>query len=457
MSHDQSRTHHESEAILQALKDDLLVTDRNGTIMSVSDATKKLYGIEDRDVLGTTVYQLEKEGVFTPIVTPLVLEQKDRVNVIQTTYFGKKLLITGVPVFDENGDVWRIASYSHDITEMAKMENHLKDMQDEMTRVKNELDQLRRISFGYSDFFVESPLMKSCLRTAEQVADVDVNVLLLGESGVGKTHIAKMIHQQSPRKDGPFIEVNCGSIPESLFEAEFFGYEGGSFTGASRKGKPGLAETADGGTLFLDEIGELNLSLQVKILKFIQEKQFYRVGGTKPKTLDFRLIAATNQPLEEQVAAKTFREDLYFRLSVVPIQIPPLRERPEDLTPLVTHFVKMFGEKYSREKVLDDAVMQELYMQEWKGNVRELMNLIERLIVTSPSHVITHSDLPETYRHFSGKLQSGAEVPLKTTLEEVEEQVLRQAKQRWQTTIKIAEALGISQPSVVRKLKKYRI
>ncbi|PTL38391.1 sigma-54 interaction domain-containing protein [Alkalicoccus saliphilus] len=457
MTHDQTRSHHESEAILQALKDDLLVTDRNGTIMSVSDATKKLYGIEDRDVLGTTVYQLEKEGVFTPIVTPVVIEQKDRVNVIQTTCFGKKLLITGVPVFDENGDVWRIASYSHDVTEMAKMENHLKDVQDEMARVKSELDQLRRKSLGYSGFFAESQLMKNCLQTAEQVADVDVNVLLLGESGVGKTHIAKMIHQTSPRRNGPFIEVNCGSIPESLFEAEFFGYEGGSFTGASKKGKPGLAETAEGGTLFLDEIGELSLPLQVKILKFIQEKQFYRVGGTKPKTLDFRLISATNQPLEEQVAAKAFREDLYFRLSVVPIHIPPLRERPEDLTPLVTHFMKMFGEKYDRNKLLDDAVMQELYRQKWQGNVRELMNLIERLIVTSSSHVITKSELPETYRQFTTSLPPGAEMPLKDTLEKVEEQVLRQAKEQWGTTVKMAEVLGVSQPSIVRKLRKYGI
>ncbi|MBM7095754.1 sigma 54-interacting transcriptional regulator [Bacillus sp. H-16] len=447
----------DSERILQALKDDLLVTDCNGTIMTVSEETKKLYGIEGRNVVGETVYQLQKEGVFTPIVTPLVLEKKDRVNVVQTTRYGKKLLITGVPVFDADGNVWRIASYSHDITEMANMETHLKDMQDEMKRVKHELDQLRLKSSGYGELFAESPPMKACLDTASRVAAVDVNVLLLGESGVGKTHLAKMIHQKSPRNKGPFIEVNCGSIPESLFEAEFFGYEGGAFTGASKKGKVGLAETSEGGTLFLDEIGELSLSLQVKLLKFIQEKQFYRVGGTKPKSLDFRLIAATNQPLQDLVVAKEFREDLYFRLSVVPIHIPPMRERPEDLAPLISHFLHLFSEKYERKKMLDDAVMQELYKQEWQGNVRELMNLIERLVVTSHSQIITHSDLPQSYRDTVSPLETSFQAPLRQTLDGVEERILRDAKKRWKTTVKMAEVLGISQPSIVRKLKKYRI
>lgn len=447
----------ESKMILEALKDDLLVTDKNGFILKVSEATKSLYGIEEREIVGLSVYDLEKQGVFTPIVTPLVIENKKRVNIVQTTNTGKKLLITGVPVFDENGDVWRIASYSHDITEMVNMKNYLMEMQDEMERVKNELEILRTKQMKDVGCIAISEKMKKCLETSRQVADVDVNVLLLGESGVGKSYIAKMIHKESPRKSNPFIEVNCGAIPEALFEAELFGYEAGAFTSANKKGKLGLVELAEGGTLFLDEIGELPMPLQVKVLKLIQEKNFYRVGGTKEKYVDFRLIAATNQSLEELVLQKKFREDLYFRLNVVPISIPPLRERASDILSFTDHFLQEFSTKYNRERILDDAVRQNLYNHQWKGNVRELINLIERLVVTSASRIITISDLPEQYRT---SLQREIEFSQKTLgeiMEEVEKQVLEQAKKKHKTTVKVAKELGISQPSVVRKLKKYGI
>ncbi|WP_209123334.1 sigma-54-dependent Fis family transcriptional regulator [Alkalihalobacillus sp. BA299] len=445
----------ESELILRALKDDLLVTDNKGIILKVSEVTKALYGVEDRDIVGLSVYDFEKEGVFTPIVTPLVIEKRDRVNVIQTTNKGRKLLITGVPVFDDDGNVWRIASYSHDITEMDKMRNYLMEMEGEMERVKNELEILRNQQLNSEGFIGNSHKMKKCISIAKQVAEVDVNVLLLGESGVGKTHLAKMIHKESPRKDKPFIEVNCGAIPESLFESEFFGYEAGAFTSANKKGKPGLAELAEGGTLFLDEIGELSLPLQVKVLKFIQEKQFYRIGGTKQRTVDFRLIAATNRALEKLVEERGFREDLYFRLNVVPIYIPALRERTSDILPLIEHFVQHFSSKYNRERVLDDAVKQQLFMHPWKGNIRELINLIERLVVTSASRIITIDDLPESYKH--KPIVDPSKQTLKEVMDEVEKQMLKQAKKEYKTTVQIAKALGISQPSVVRKLKKYKI
>lgn len=450
-------TFNESEMILQALKDDLLVTDKNGIILKVSDATKELYGVGEENIVGLSVYDLERQGVFTPIVTPLVLEKKNRVNVIQTTSNGRKLLITGVPVFDGEGHVWRIASYSHDITEMVNMKNYLMEMQDEMERVKNELEVLRNQQMQSDGFINNSSEMKKCISMAKRVSEVDVNVLLLGESGVGKTYLAKMIHKESPRKDKPFIEVNCGAIPESLFEPEFFGYEAGSFTGANKKGKPGLVELAEGGTLFLDEIGELSLSHQVKVLKFIQEKQFYRVGGTKQKSVDFRLIAATNQELEHLVAEKRFREDLYFRLNVVPIPIPPLRERTSDINALIEHFLQVFSMKYNRERVLDDAVRQQLFIQQWKGNVRELINLMERLVVISTSRIITIADLPESYRNTQTPMIDTSKRTLQEIVEDIEKQVLTEAKSQYKTTVRMAKVLGISQPSIVRKMKKYGI
>ncbi|UOK56580.1 sigma 54-interacting transcriptional regulator [Bacillus sp. OVS6] len=231
-------------------------------------------------------------------------------------------MVTGIPVYNEDGELYRVVSYSHDITELADYKNFLITMEEEMERVKSELDLLRGKQLYDAGIIAKSDEMQKVISTSLQVSEVDVNVLILGESGVGKSLLAKFIHNKSDRKSGPFIEVNCGAIPDSLVEAELFGYEAGAFTGANRKGKIGLIELSDGGTLFLDEIGELPLAHQVKVLKVIQEKQFYRVGGTKPIHVDFRLISATNKDLQQAIQEKLFREDLYFRLNVVPITIP---------------------------------------------------------------------------------------------------------------------------------------
>ncbi|MBM7583673.1 transcriptional regulator with PAS, ATPase and Fis domain [Bacillus pakistanensis] len=449
----------EHEAILHSLQDDILVTNTDGIILKVSEATGAHYNVKSEDMIGRSVYDLEKEGVFTPILTPLVMKEKKKITLVQTSNEGKKLLVTGIPVFDQNNTLVRIVSYSHDVTELLNMKKYLTDMEDEMERVKGELEILRNRHHYKDGIIAKSEEMKKVLHLALQVAEVDVNVLLLGESGVGKSHIAKFIHNKSPRKAGPFIEVNCGAIPESLFEAEFFGYEAGSFTGAKSQGKPGLAELAEGGTLFLDEIGELSLVNQVKILKFIQEKQFYRVGGTKPRFVDFRILAATNKNLEKAVEEKTFREDLFFRLNVVPITIPPLRKRTEDIYPLIEHFINYFSEKYKRKRSLDEGVLHQLLLQDWNGNVRELMNLVERIVVISPKHLIEMDHLPDRYLKSSSNYtdiddngQSLTEV-----LNNVEKQILSKVRKRYKTTVRMAKALGISQPSVVRKMKKHRI
>ncbi|WP_261129695.1 sigma-54-dependent Fis family transcriptional regulator [Bacillus sp. Marseille-Q3570] len=449
----------ENEVMLHSLKDDILVTNLDGTILKVTDTTSSIYDIEPDDLLGRSVYDLEQEGVFTPIITPLVLKTKEKQTIVQSTHNGKKLLVTGVPVCDQDGKLWRVVSYSHDITELMKMKSYFLEMQDEMDRVKNELKRLRNQNFNNDGIITKDREMERCLMVASQVAEVDVNVLLLGESGVGKTQLAKYIHNQSPRKNKPFIEVNCGAIPHSLFEAEFFGYEGGSFSGASSNGKMGLVELAEGGTLFLDEIGELPLEHQVKVLKFIQEKSFYRVGGTKVRKVDFRLISATNQPLEALVDEKRFRKDLYYRLNVIPITIPPLRERSVDIMLLIKHFLDLFSRKHNRERELDEAVMQQLLNNEWKGNVRELMNLIERIVVTSPSPIISIQDLPDAYvNETNGHAPTNhGKQPLKETLKQVEKRLLIEAKQNYRTTTEVAKHLGISQPSVVRKFKEYGI
>ncbi|MDM5200182.1 sigma 54-interacting transcriptional regulator [Fictibacillus enclensis] len=449
----------ENEAILHSLQDDILVTNVEGTILKVSEATGKIYGVTSESLLGKSVYQLAAEGLFTPIATPMVLKEKKKITFVQTTNKGKKLLVTGIPVLNENGEIFRVVSYSHDVTELLELRKFLQTMEGEMERVKSELDLLRSLQLYDSGIIANSAGMKNVLTTSLQVADVDVNVLLLGESGVGKSLIARFIHNKSARNQGPFIEVNCGAIPESLFEAEFFGYEAGAFTGASRKGKLGLAELADGGTLFLDEIGELPLAHQVKVLKCIQEKKFYRVGGTKPISVDFRLISATNKDLEKAIEEKAFREDLYFRLNVVPLTIPPLRQRTEDIIPLIQYILEVLQEKYKREKRLDEAVIHHLLQYDWKGNVRELLNLMERLVVISPTSLITTEHLPDYIKESYPSPVTPAPLskPLKEVIENVEKQMIQEARDQYKTTIQMAHALGISQPSVVRKMQKYEI
>ncbi len=447
----------EYKTIFHSLQEDILVTKTDGTIVKVSEGTGAVYDINADELMGRSVYDLEREGLFTPLATPMVVESRERVTFVQTVMDGKKLLVTGLPVFDKNGELVRVVSYSHDVTELMEIKAGMEEMSIEMERVREELSQLKKQN--EEKFISKSEHMRKVLAAAYQVAGVDVNVLLLGESGVGKSELAKLIHDKSERSEGPFIEVNCGAIPESLFEAELFGYEGGSFTGATKGGRKGLVEMAANGTLFLDEVGELSLANQVKVLKLIQKKSFYKVGGRKELHSDFRLVSATNNKLKESVDKKKFREDLYFRLNVVPITIPPLRERREDIIPLIQFFLDHFTKYYNRKRIISREVLTELHGLKWRGNVRELINLIERLVVTSTGSVILPDDLPESYRQIDlpYSKMNNFEESLSETLEKVEKARLEQAKQKFHTTTKMAEVLGISQPSIVRKLKKYGI
>ncbi len=294
-----------------------------------------------------------------------------------------------------------------------------------------------------------SDSMMAVIDLALRVAATDSTILLNGESGVGKSLLAKTIHRSSERKNKPLLQINCAAIPESLIESELFGYEPGSFTGADSKGKSGLLEMAQGGTVFLDEISELPLHLQSKLLGVIQDKEFFRVGGRQVQKVDIRLIAATNKDLAELVSAGRFREDLYYRLNVVPITLPPLRERKEDIPPLVQHFTEKYNRRYNSYKKFSESLINQMVGMTWKGNIRELENVVERSIVTTSGDYIT----PEKVR-IPG---IGKTIPkgmgLKKLLAEREREILLQARDQFHTTRRIAAALGISQASVARKLK----
>lgn len=307
--------------------------------------------------------------------------------------------------------------------------------------------------------------MENIVYQALKVAEVDSTVLISGESGVGKEIIGELIQRNSARRDGPFIKLNCAAIPDNLLESELFGYESGAFTGAKREGKPGLFELANGGTLLLDEIGDVPLHLQVKLLRTLQQREILRVGGVKPIHIDVRIIAITNKNLEDMVGKGEFREDLYYRLNVVPIYIPALRERREDIPLLIRSFLGNYNERYSMKKFISSEAIDILMMYNWPGNIRQLENLIERLVVTTTSEVIDVAQLPTFFikenTHLVGEygqpVTVNSIVPLKTAVESVEKQLLEKTFSITNSCYKAAQILEVDASTISRKANKYQV
>ncbi len=452
----------EIDAIVRSTRSNIVITDGEGILLRASPNCLSIYGKSADELIGRSVYDLEKEGVFSPSITIRVLKEKKEMQTMQHTQTNRVAMATGVPIFDDRGNLIRVISFSYDLTELEQLRGQYQNLQDQMKRYQTEIEGLRQKNTRVEGIVIQSKIMQQLWDLIHRVALSDATILLTGESGVGKSLYARTIHQASERKDHPFIEVNCGSIPESLFESELFGYEPGSFTGAHKNGKAGLIEIADKGTLFLDEIGEIPLSMQAKLLKVIQEKKVTRVGGVQSRHVDFRLISATNRNLEEMVEKGHFRKDLFFRINVIPIEIPPLRRRQDDISMLVQNCLRTLNHKYGVKKQIDPRSMDRFLQYDWPGNVRELENVMERLVLTVNEPVITPGSLPENIRTAtSDRIYSNRDTAkdidftLKCQLEKVEKHWLQKALEVCRTTYEIAEYLGISQPSVVRKLKKY--
>lgn len=369
-------------------------------------------------------------------------------------------MATGTPIFDEQGKIGQVVVNVRDITEIQELKNQLEATMELSKKYASELEEIRRQQLKIDDMVAQSPAMQRILELIVRVSQVDSTVLITGQSGVGKEVVAKKIHSLSKRKDKSLIKINCGAIPENLLESELFGYEGGAFTGAKREGKPGMIELASGGTLFLDEIGELPFSLQVKLLRALQDWEIYRVGGVKPIPVDVRIIAATNKDLVEMVQKGTFRQDLFYRLNVLNIRIPSLKERREDLPPLLHSILLKYNNKYNREKRLTQDVVNILLNYEWPGNIREVENLIERLVIMVQEDAIEVRHLPDYLPGISNSninVNILKVVPLKKAVEELELRILDLAQKQYGSTRKMAHALGIDQSTVVRKLRQYRI
>jgi PAS domain S-box-containing protein len=440
--------------IINSLHDGVYITDGKGVTAFVNRAYERIARIKKEEVIGYHMKDLVKKGFISQSASIEVLKEKRPITMMQTIRDKRKIIVSATPIFDENHQIIYVISSVRDITELLKLKHELDGLQfwSKQRTIESVAEQEKLTDL------VTSEKTNLLYKLAEKVAKTDVKVLLQGETGVGKSILAKFIHDQSRRKSQVFMELNCAAIPANLIEAELFGYEPGAFTGALKNGKKGILEKANGGTLFLDEIGDLPLELQVKLLKVVEENKFMRVGSTEVQAVNVRIISATHKNLKELVEKGQFREDLYYRLNIVPLYVPPLRERKEEIIPLLNHFLAKYNQQHGQTKKWDIECLELLTNYSWPGNIRELSNLVERLVVTTFEDEITVGDLPEELRYPKEEiLPDSGIIPLKKAVELVEKKLIIRAMEQYETTRKAAEALQVSQATIVQKMKKFHI
>ncbi|NWG01879.1 MAG: sigma 54-interacting transcriptional regulator [Syntrophaceae bacterium] len=447
------------DTIIDSSHDGLWICDHEGNVIRINKASEKINQVKAEEVVGKNMRELIDEGFFDKSVTLEVLRRKTAVTMIQKIKSDKKILVTGNPIFNEKGEIAFVVTNDRDISELDHLRSQLQEAQALAKGYISKLSELEMKGVDLSDIIFRSEEMEKTVEMALRVAQVSSTVFLLGESGVGKGMIAKLIHKHSDRNSGPFIRVDCAGIPESLMESELFGYEKGAFTGAKPEGKLGFFELANKGTLFLDEVGEIPLHSQSKLLRFLEDHEIIRVGGTEAKEIDVRIIAASNRDIEEMVKTKLFRRDLYYRLHVVPIFISPLRERREDIIPLIFYFLDKYNKAYHKKKTFSPDAIDLLSTYDFPGNVRELANLVERLVVISTNEYIETKDFPSTLKGTISKeasyFFSSENIPLKDAIDIYEGLVIEKALKKYGSQRKAAEILKIDQSTISRKIKKY--
>lgn len=451
----------EMDVIIESSFDGLYITDGQGKTVRINKAIERMTGLGEKELLNKTMHELVDTGVLSRSATITVLQNKQPLTTTLDTITGIQLLVSATPVFDENGEIYRVVTSVRDISVL----NALKQKVDQLEGLNNQFEfQLKQLQEKLSGRLIYAgPPMENLINQAIKVAEVDSTVLVSGESGVGKELIAQIIHQYSKRNEEQFVKLNCAAIPENLLESELFGYEAGAFTGARKEGKPGLFEVAHGGTLLLDEIGDLPLHLQVKLLRVLQEREIIRVGGTQSIPVDVRIIAITNRHLPTMIRNGEFREDLYYRLNVIPLQVPALRERKADIPLLIHHFVDKYNQRYNLNKSIESAAVDFLTHYDWPGNIRQLENLVERMVVTSSEGVINRKHIPlSLINHECAELSRGAIVlkqilPLKTAVETIEQMLIQKALNTTGSCHKVADLLEVNPSTISRKARKYGI
>ena len=446
----------ELNVCLESSHDGIMVSDGMGNVIRLNAALEKLIGVKRRDILGRNVADLVQEGVYESSAILQVIESGKTATVV-IDHNGRQLLITGSPVYNANSAMTAVVANIRDMSELNDLRQKLEQQQMIAEKYSKELAHIARQQSAQTSFVACSREMKTILATIHSISEVDSTVLISGESGTGKEMVVNEIYASSMRSYRPIIKVNCGAIPPALFESELFGYEDGAFTGARRKGKPGFFELAHMGTLFLDEVGELPLEMQVKLLRVLQEGEIIRIGGSKPISVDVRIIAATNRDLWEMTEEGTFRQDLYYRLNVINIEVPPLRQRRDDIIPLVMHMLERFNQKYGKHKEIPIELGKVLRELPWRGNVRELENLIENLVVLCPEEVLTPEHLPVRYQRGqdpASQVEIRGILPMKDMVRRAERQLIANAQAQYSSMQEVAKALGVDVSTISRKLSR---
>jgi len=440
--------------ILDHSYDEIFVVNSKGVVIYVNSASEKNYGLQPSEIIGKTVYHLFEKGYFTPTIIPVVFKEKKRITFSQETMIGRKLVITATPVLDKNENVDFVVMNVRDITEIEELKYNLEETNKLVQLYRKEVEELRRKKYKHEHIIARSKNMIECIELAQKVSSTDSTILILGESGTGKNVLAKYVHNISNRNKGSFKNINCAAIPDQLLESELFGYQKGAFTGANISGKVGLLELANKGTLFLDEIAEIPLRLQAKLLEVIQDGRFIPVGGTEYKTIDTRIIAATNRNLEKMVKDGLFREDLYYRINVIELEIPPLRERMEDIVPLAHYFLNIYDKKYNTSHYFSQNSLDVLMLHSWPGNVRELQHVIERLVITVREAKILPEHFPKNFQK-TKKAKAIFALQDLVPLNVLEEELIIKAYERYKSSYKVAEVLNISQSKANRRIRQY--
>jgi len=450
----------ELQEIIEGSFDGILVTDGEANVLLVNQSYVRNTDIKKEELIGHNMKELINPVWMKNSVALLAIEQRQPVSLHHTTKHGKNIMVTGTPIFDKQGNIKKVVINSRDISEIYELREELSKAK-EMERIYfqqiSDYDE-EKIIDKKSDIVVVDAKMKEIFALAKKISNFNTTVLITGESGVGKEVVANYIHNENAiKKDMPFVAVNCGAIPENLLESELFGYVDGAFTGAVKGGKAGLFEAANGGTLFLDEIGEMSLNLQVKLLRALETHTVTRLGSLTSVPVDIRVIAATNQNLPEKVREGSFREDLFYRLNVVSIEIPPLRERTDDIAPLALKFIHKFNRQYGQNKKFTYEVVRELENYPWPGSIRQLKNVIENMVIVSNNEYLQLNDLPWFNCGNASEAIKKEAHSLQELLDHFEFQILSNAKQKYGSSRKIAEVLKVNQSTIVRKLNKYNL
>lgn len=428
--------------------DSIYLADNKGKTLAVNKAFEPTIGTPPENVIGSNLTELVEKGFFKPSVLAMVLKEKRPVSVLQSGTNGDWIIANGVPIFSRSGELEMAVANAIRVEDIESLRSYV----DWKKKISSSSGKIRQ----EDKMIAASPVMKRTYSLIDQIKDTDVTIMITGPSGAGKGVLAKHIHDTSNRADKDMIEINCGAIPDNLIESELFGYEGGAFTGANTGGKNGLIEAADGGTLFLDEIADLPLISQVKLLKVLQDKKNTKLGSTVSKPVDVRIIAATNKDIKALVEQKLFREDLYYRLNVIRIDLPPIKERREDILEGIDYFLKKYMSKYNRWVDYTESFIEKVLSYDWPGNMRELENYIERSVITSRDGVLKgETQINEDEARLAVQPYNNDPHPLSTYMNKVEADIIRELYYEYRSSYKVADKLGISQSKAYRLIKKY--